>query len=332
MTVVKADSGQEAQADRDHQADMAAADQAAIRPTVSVVICAYTIDRWEDLKQAVVSVRKQTEAADEIVLVIDHCPELLTQAELLAELLSCRIIVIPNRFGQGLSGARNTGTAVAHGDIVAFLDDDAVADPDWLTRIVNHYEDPQVLGVCGMVRPDWEDERPRGSRPSSTGWWAARIEVCQPVAPRCATSSVPTCPSVGPFSRIARASPARLARLVPSRAVARKPSCVCASASATLIASCCTSRLRPFAIECPISAPTGDTCGPGAMRKAFPRPRWPGWPGRAGLLPPSALTSVPRSPAGSCDLWLMPLVVGSIGGLAALTMVVAVAVMASAIW
>ena len=56
MTLVKADTGQEDQADRGHAADTAAAEQPVLRPTVSVVICACAIDKWEDLKQAVVSV------------------------------------------------------------------------------------------------------------------------------------------------------------------------------------------------------------------------------------------------------------------------------------
>ena len=59
--------------------------------------------------------------------------------------------------------------AMAQGDIVAFLDDDAAADPDWLARIADHYQDPLVLGVGGMVRPDWEDERPRWF-PSELDW------------------------------------------------------------------------------------------------------------------------------------------------------------------
>jgi glycosyltransferase involved in cell wall biosynthesis len=166
MTLVKAGPGQEAQADRDHVADTAG--QAAIRPAVSVVICAYTLSRWEQLKLAVLSAGRQVAASDEVILVIDHCPELLAQARLLAELLHCNMTVAANRFEQGLSGARNTGAALARGDIVVFLDDDAAADPDWLAQMVGHYHDPRVLGVGGMVRPDWEDGRP--------GWFPPELD------------------------------------------------------------------------------------------------------------------------------------------------------------
>jgi hypothetical protein len=47
----------------------------------------------------------------------------------------------------------------ATGDIVAFLDDDARADPDWLERLREHYLRADVLGVGGAVRPDWAGGR-----------------------------------------------------------------------------------------------------------------------------------------------------------------------------
>ena len=165
MTQIPVGSSQETPEDLCSTVSIATVGKAVMRPKVSVVICAYSLGRWEDLRRAIQSVQKQTQVAGEIVLVVDHCPELLKRANL----LPLDIVVIPNRFEKGLSGARNTGATRARGDIVAFLDDDAVADPDWLTRIVNHYEDPRILGVCGMVRPDWEDGRPKWF-PSELDW------------------------------------------------------------------------------------------------------------------------------------------------------------------
>ena len=166
MTLVRADTGQDDGAGRGYSAAAAAAERPVLGLTVLVVICAGALDRWDDLKQAVISVGSQ--AADEIVLVVDHCAELLHQAGLLAQLLPWNIAVVPNRFGPGLAGARNTGVAVAQGDIVAFLDDRAAAGPGWLAALAGHYQDPRVLGVGGMVRPEWPDGRP--------SWFAPELD------------------------------------------------------------------------------------------------------------------------------------------------------------
>ncbi|TQK50809.1 glycosyl transferase family 2 [Streptomyces sp. SLBN-118] len=125
-------------------------------PTLSVVVCAYTVDRWDDLRAAIGSVHAQARPADEIVLVIDHCQELY---ELASTSLS-GVRVIPNHQSKGLSGARNTGVAAARCEVVAFLDDDAAADPDWTDRMLARYDDPHVVGVGGLVRPWWGTDRP----------------------------------------------------------------------------------------------------------------------------------------------------------------------------
>ncbi|MFJ1967076.1 glycosyltransferase family 2 protein [Streptomyces sp. NPDC087903] len=125
-------------------------------PTLSVVICAYTLDRWEDLRAAIGSVHAQDPPADEIVLVIDHNQALQERAE--RNLHGVR--VVPNQERRGLSGGRNTGVAVSHGDVVAFLDDDATAQPGWTGRLLAPYADPRVMGVGGLVRPWWTTGRP----------------------------------------------------------------------------------------------------------------------------------------------------------------------------
>ena len=136
--------------------DEPTAERAISSPTISVVICAYTFDRLEVLGEALDSVRAQTRPAHEVVLVIDHAPELLEEARRLWPDLK----VVANREQQGLSGARNTGVAEASGEVVAFLDDDAIASPDWLARLAGAYADPGVLGAGGKVRPRWVEEKP----------------------------------------------------------------------------------------------------------------------------------------------------------------------------
>ena len=131
----------------------------------SVVICTYTPDRWDELCAAVASVQCQTVAASEVIVVVDHHDGLLQRAR--AELPVDQ--VIPNRSTQGLSGARNTGLGVAGGEIVAFLDDDATADGDWLRHLVEPYARDEVMGVGGLVVPNWAAPPPRWF-PAQFGW------------------------------------------------------------------------------------------------------------------------------------------------------------------
>ena len=76
---------------------------------VSVVICAYTEARWQDLLAAVDSVQRQSAPPREIIIVIDHNPALLerTRTHLAG------VVVVKNREQRGLSGARNSGIAAA---------------------------------------------------------------------------------------------------------------------------------------------------------------------------------------------------------------------------
>jgi glycosyltransferase involved in cell wall biosynthesis len=125
-------------------------------PTISVIICAYTEARWHDLVAAVASMQSQSLAPHEIIVVIDHNPTLLARVE--REIRGVKTLA--NRFARGLSGARNTGIGVASGEILAFMDEDAVAANNWLAQLAEGYAAPQTLGVGGAIEPLWEGARP----------------------------------------------------------------------------------------------------------------------------------------------------------------------------
>lgn len=66
-----------------------------------------------------------------------------------------------------ISAARNLGVGQAAGDVVAFIDDDAVAEPTWLSRLLGPFADPQVIAATGFVR---------GRNGISFQWTAAEVD------------------------------------------------------------------------------------------------------------------------------------------------------------
>ncbi len=134
-------------------------------PEISVVICAYTDDRWHELLAAIESVKSQTLEPREIIVVIDHNPALFERVRLAVE----GVVVVENRQARGLSGARNSGIAAAQYDLIAFMDEDAVAAPDCLALLSQGFSDPRVLGVGGAGLPVWAKSKP-GWLPEEFYW------------------------------------------------------------------------------------------------------------------------------------------------------------------
>lgn len=132
---------------------------------VSVVICAYNEERWDELVAAVQSVKRQTLRPRDIIVVIDHNRGLLDRARKHLQ----GIFVAENGGELGASAARNSGVAATRGTIIAFIDDDAEAEPEWLESLVHHYEDDRIFGVGGALDPAWVENRP-GWFPEEFNW------------------------------------------------------------------------------------------------------------------------------------------------------------------
>jgi GT2 family glycosyltransferase len=115
----------------------------------AVIVCTYTEARWDDLVACVCSLETQSVAPREVIVVVDHNPDLLERVHALG------VRAVPNRHGRGLSGARNSGVEETTAPLVAFLDDDAVADAGWMEALVAPFRDERVLGVGGYIEPLW---------------------------------------------------------------------------------------------------------------------------------------------------------------------------------
>nr|MBA2513553.1 glycosyltransferase family 2 protein [Solirubrobacterales bacterium] len=144
----------------------------------SVVICAHTEQRWHNLLAAVESVEAQTHHAHEIIVVIDHNPVLFERASI--GISAAR--VVENTDTRGLGGARNSGVEHAVGDVVVFIDDDAVASPGWLAAFADAYRDDTVVGVGGGIEPAWEHGRPDWY-PPEFDWTIGCSYLGMPTAP-----------------------------------------------------------------------------------------------------------------------------------------------------
>ncbi|WP_078893627.1 glycosyltransferase family 2 protein [Streptomyces sp. CT34] len=145
-------------------------------PRVSVVICAHTEERWADVLAAVASVREQSYPAAEVLVVVDHHETLLARLREHFGGAGARpaspthLRIMANSGPRGLSAGRNTGIAAATGDVVAFLDDDAVAERDWLRHFAAAYADPAVMAVGGRTEPAWASGRRPRWFPAEFDW------------------------------------------------------------------------------------------------------------------------------------------------------------------
>jgi O-antigen biosynthesis protein len=145
---------------------------------MSVVVCTYSPARTAGLMSLVTALRAQTLLPAQVIVVVDHEPELLAR---LRDSLD-GVVVVPNSYTRGLSGARNSGVDQATSVIVAFIDDDALPAPDLLERLAAGYQDEAVLGVGGAVDPAWEADPP-GWFPPEYGWVVGCSYTGMPLTP-----------------------------------------------------------------------------------------------------------------------------------------------------
>lgn len=132
--------------------------------SVSVVICAYTEDRWKVMVKAITASMAQSHLPAQIILVIDHNRLLyercIAARETWQALGTSEILVLQNESRKGLGGARTIGTEACTGEAVVFLDDDAVPSLNWLEELVRPFCRENVMMTSGWIDPKWVTNRP----------------------------------------------------------------------------------------------------------------------------------------------------------------------------
>ncbi|WBU56740.1 glycosyltransferase family 2 protein [Paracoccus sediminicola] len=110
-------------------------------PRTSLVVVSQ--GRPEHLRHCLTALSYQNHPDFEIILVADQAG-LVQRQDLAIKRLQCDV---PN-----ISVARNLGVAAAAGDIIAFIDDDAVAEPNWLARLSAAFARPEIIAATGWTR------------------------------------------------------------------------------------------------------------------------------------------------------------------------------------
>lgn len=129
-------------------------------PYMSVVVCVYNPEQLTDLSECVNGVLSQDYSPVEIIIVTEGSDTTNAVQSEFRETERVSIHEISNSDG-GLSVARNKGAELSSGDVVVFIDDDAVPQHGWLSRLAKPYQSEDVIAVGGRAEPLWKSHRPR---------------------------------------------------------------------------------------------------------------------------------------------------------------------------
>lgn len=116
-------------------------------PTATIAVC--TRNRTDDLKRCLLSLVELPDLGQEII-VVDNAPADQSTALLVQQFSSVRYVLESE---PGLNRARNTALREALHEVVVFIDDDAVADKQWLKHIIQPFARERVACVTGMTQP-----------------------------------------------------------------------------------------------------------------------------------------------------------------------------------
>jgi GT2 family glycosyltransferase len=123
---------------------------AAERPLRQATVAVCTRDRPDDLARCLDAFMALPDDGQEF-LVVDNCPSTDATQKIVAQYDGRVRYVREDR--PGLNVARNRALREARHEIIAFNDDDAIPDPNWLRALLRNFQDPDVLCVTGLTMP-----------------------------------------------------------------------------------------------------------------------------------------------------------------------------------
>jgi GT2 family glycosyltransferase len=118
--------------------------------SLRVAVIVATLDRPDDLRRCLESLQCPVKQRGAEVVVCDNNPSSGITARVVADFGIARLVSEPRR---GVAYARNRAILAASADVVAVIDDDAVATPDWLDRLLAPFDRRDVMAVTGNVLP-----------------------------------------------------------------------------------------------------------------------------------------------------------------------------------
>ena len=120
-------------------------------PKATIVVPTYNRSRF--IEKAFSSLVNQDYPKDRLEIIVvddgsaDRTPEILKRFQ--SEYSYFRYLSQSNK---GPATARNLGIRHASGEIILFIDDDCIADQNWVTELARGYQDPSVGGVAGRIK------------------------------------------------------------------------------------------------------------------------------------------------------------------------------------
>lgn len=131
--------------------------------TLSIIICSY--NRASYISDALTSLYGQSSGLDDFEVIIVDNNSIDNTKEVYAQWRQTNTngqFSFISETKQGASFARNTGAAIAKGEWVCFMDDDAVATTDYVKNIIKHIQDqPFIVGFGGRIIPKYIPAEPK---------------------------------------------------------------------------------------------------------------------------------------------------------------------------